>query len=139
MTIPDFHPEPRIYDTVLAEHLAKERQMAFVSGPRQVGKTTSCRGRADYYLDWDNMDDRRLILRGPGAVAEHLGLDRLRAAPPVVVFGELHKHTRWKSFLKGFFDTWERRVRIVVTGSSRLDVFRRGGDSLLGRYHYYRW
>jgi len=138
MTGHNFRLEPRVYDAILAEHLAKERQMAFVSGPRQVGKTTCCRAATDFYLDWDNSDDRRLILRGPGAVAEWLGLEKLHASPPVALFDEIHKHARWKSFLKGFFDTWERRVRIVVTGSSRLDIFRRGGDSLMGRYFLYR-
>jgi len=50
----------------------------------------------------------------------------------------LHKHAKWKSLLKGFFDTYGDRVRLLVTGSSRLDVFRRGGDSLMGRYFLYR-
>jgi predicted AAA+ superfamily ATPase len=79
-----------------------------------------------------------MILRGPSAVADWLELGKLCEAPPVVVFDELHKYPKWKAFLKGFFDTWERKVRIIVTGSSRLDVFRRGGDSLMGRYFLYR-
>jgi uncharacterized protein len=54
------------------------------------------------------------------------------------VFDELHKHVKWKSFLKGFFDVYGERVHLIVTGSSRLDVFRRGGDSLMGRYFLYR-
>lgn len=57
---------------------------------------------------------------------------------PVIVFDELHKHARWKQFLKGFFDTYEDVARVVVTGSARMDVFRRGGDSLMGRYFLYR-
>lgn len=112
--------------------------MAFVSGPRQVGKTTTCRAVADRYLNWDNPDDRRPILRGPAALAETLELDRLRSHPPVVVLDELHKHAKWKGLLKGFFDTYGERVRPIVTGSSRLEVFRRGGDSLMGRYFLYR-
>ena len=59
----------RVYDSVLLEHLGSQRQMAMVSGPRQVGKTTSCRLRADSYLNWDNVDDRALILKGPSVVA----------------------------------------------------------------------
>ena len=60
----------RIYDSLLAEHLAHNRQMAFVSGPRQVGKTTTCRNHADTYANWDNIDDRELILSGPANVVE---------------------------------------------------------------------
>jgi len=112
--------------------------MAFVTGPRQVGKTTTCRGMSAAYLDWDNVDDRRVIARGPAATAERLGLERLREKPPVAVFDELHKFARWKSFLKGFFDSYAASVRLLVTGSSRMDVYRRGGDSLMGRYFLYR-
>lgn len=131
-------PRLRLYDTLLKEHFEHNRQMAFVSGPRQVGKTTTCRLEGTDYLNWDNADDRRLLLRGPAAVAERLGLEELRPQLPIVVFDELHKHARWKAFLKGFFDVYSDRVRIIVTGSSRLDVFRRGGDSLMGRYFLYR-
>jgi uncharacterized protein len=129
---------PRLYTAVLKDHLSRHRQMALVAGPRQVGKTTACRSIGDAYLNWDNADDRRQILRGPAALADRLHLDRLRGQLPVVVFDELHKHSKWKTLLKGFFDTYGDRTRVVVTGSSRLDVFRRGGDSLMGRYLLYR-
>jgi len=129
---------PRLYATLLHDHLLRNRQMALLSGPRQVGKTTVCREAGDLYLNWDNMDDRRILLRGPAALAHRLELDRLRAEPPVAVLDELHKFPKWKVLLKGFFDTYGDRARMVVTGSSRLDVFRRGGDSLMGRYLLYR-
>lgn len=133
-------PRLRLYDTLLKEHFAHNRQMAFVSGPRQVGKTTTCRLEGTDYLDWDNADDRKLLLRGPAAVAERLGVEQLRARarPPIAVLDELHKYARWKRFLKGFFDVYSERIRLIVTGSSRLDIFRRGGDSLMGRYFLYR-
>ena len=129
---------PRLYTKVLIDHLHKYRQMALVSGPRQVGKTTACRSISDMYLNWDNADDRRRMLHGPAALAEALQLDLLRARPPVAVLEDLHKYPKWKTLLKGFLDTYGDRVRLMVTGSSRLDVFRRGGDSLMGRYLLYR-
>jgi predicted AAA+ superfamily ATPase len=129
---------PRFYDALLQDHLARHRQMALVSGPRQVGKTTACRAVADAYLNWDNVDERRLLLKGPAAIATAVGLDRLRARPPVAVIDELHKHSKWKGLLKGLFDTYGDRAKWIVTGSSRLDVFRRGGDSLMGRYLLFR-
>lgn len=129
---------PRLYDAILAGHLAKYRQMAFVAGPRQVGKTTTCRNLGSVYLDWDNRDDKRVILDGPAAVARRLGLEQAGKIPVTAVFDELHKYGRWKDFLKGFFDTYEAKVRVLVTGSSRLDVYRRGGDSLMGRYFLFR-
>lgn len=130
----------RLYESVLAIHLQEHRQMALVAGPRQVGKTTVCAGLtgAAGLLNWDKPEHRACILKGADAVATHFGLERLRQNPPVVGFDELHKFGRWKSFLKGFFDAYGDRARIVVTGSSRLDVFRRGSDSLMGRYFLFR-
>jgi predicted AAA+ superfamily ATPase len=129
---------PRLYDRILGAHIAEHRQMAFVAGPRQVGKTTTCRGLADDYLTWDDRDDRRVIQSGARHVAQHLALTSLRESPKVIALDELHKFGKWKSFLKGFFDLYEKSARILVTGSSRLDVYRRGGDSLMGRYFLYR-
>ncbi len=131
-------PKKRLYDTLLIEHLAKQRQMIFISGPRQVGKTTTCRAHGDAYVNWDNIDDRETILAGPATLIDHFQLNRLSEIPMVVVYDELHKYLRWKQFLKGFFDTYADQLRIIVTGSSRMDIYRRGGDSLMGRYFLYR-
>jgi predicted AAA+ superfamily ATPase len=128
----------RFYDRVLQDHFARHRQMAWLSGPRQVGKTTTCQMEGTDYLNWDNADDRRLILRGPAAVTARLQLGRLQKVRPIVVFDELHKNKKWKAFLKGFFDVYGERTRIIVTGSSKLDIYRRGSDSLMGRYFLYR-
>lgn len=130
----------RIYETALADHLAHERQMVFLTGPRQVGKTTSARMIAGEhrYFTWDRQADRMIMTRGPDAVAADLALSTLRADRTNVVFDELHKYPRWKPFLKGFFDVYGERTRVIVTGSARLGFFRRGGDSLTGRYFLYR-
>jgi predicted AAA+ superfamily ATPase len=124
----------RIYDDVVRGQLAELRQMVFLAGPRQVGKTTVARAAADHYLDWDDPSHRRLLLAGTQAVAEELRLHELRARPVVLALDEFHKHRGWKGWLKGFFDVYGDRCKVVVTGSSRLDVYRRGGDSLMGRY-----
>ncbi|MEM7204504.1 MAG: AAA family ATPase [Planctomycetota bacterium] len=131
---------PRLYQQILTDHLSRHRQMAFVAGPRQVGKTTTCRSssRDARYLDWDDQDHRRLILKGPAAVAAEFGVEQLSEQPTVLVLDELHKYARWKTFLKGLHDRYSDRMQVLVTGSSRLDVYRRGGDSLMGRYLLYR-
>jgi len=129
---------PRIYTAILREHFAKYRQMAFLGGPRQVGKTWVSKLVGDAYFNWDNSADRRQLLRGPSVLAELLGLDALRAQAPIAVLDELHKYRKWKTLLKGFYDTYGERAHLLVTGSSRLDIYRRGGDSLMGRYLLYR-
>lgn len=60
------------------------------------------------------------------------------AVKPIVVFDELHKYRQWKTFLKGFFDKYSKLIQIIVTGSARLDIYKKGGDSLMGRYFLYR-
>ena len=103
-------------------------QRVFVGGPRQVGKTTLARTvlrRADAgaYYSWDNRRDRTAALAG-----------RWPPPPALIVLDELHKHRLWKRWLKGEYDTRGDDYRFLVTGSARLDVYRRGGDSLQGRY-----
>lgn len=129
---------PRIYEQVLAKHLSEHRQMAILTGPRQVGKTTLCRQVDRYYFNWDNHDHRQQILAGPQAIAALCELDRPRAHLPIIVFDELHKFRKWKDYLKGFFDTYEHQCKLLITGSAKLDFFRSGGDSLMGRYFPYR-
>lgn len=131
-------PKPRVYDSILRRHLADYRQMAFLSGPRQVGKTTLARSVATVFFAWDDPEDRLLLLRGGSSLADAAGLSTVADALPVVAFDEIHRHARWKSLLKGFFDKNENRCRIVATGSARMDVYKRGGDSLMGRYFPYR-
>lgn len=133
----------RIYEAIIEEHLAENRQMLFLVGPRQVGKTTTSLEVSEpykhhFYFNWDVQGDRFKIVEGPDAVAAAMQLDLLRKSTPVVVFDELHKYKKWKTFLKGFFDKYSRHVHIIVTGSARLDVYKAGGDSLMGRYFPYR-
>ncbi len=132
------NPIPRLYETILRDHFATCRQMAFLSGPRQVGKTTLAKTFATTFLSWDYPSDRALILRGPAAVAETAGLSGVTGGMPVIAFDEIHHHPRWKNFLKGFFDKHEDACRIIATGSARMNVYKRGGDSMMGRYFPYR-
>ena len=130
----------RTYQSLLADHFAANRQMAFLSGPRQVGKTTLARAALPHaaFFSYDNPSDARTIAAGPDRVAAAADLaDPLRARNGLV-FDELHKFSRWKSFLKGFFDVHGDGLPVIVTGSARLDVYKRGGDSLMGRYFPFR-
>ena len=114
--------------------------MIMLTGPRQVGKTTTARQAVgDHrYMTWDRQTDRMAITKGADAVAQLLDLATVTATRPTVIFDEIHKYAKWKTFLKGFFDVYGEQVRILVTGSARLGFFRRGGDSLMGRYFLYR-
>ncbi len=111
-----------------------ERKMVFVGGPRQVGKTTlglsflqPSTNRNSAYLNWDDSTERPNLLRG--ILPSNKGL---------IVLDEIHKYSRWRNLVKGFYDTRRDEVSFLITGSARLDHYRKGGDSLQGRYHYYR-
>jgi predicted AAA+ superfamily ATPase len=104
-------------------------KMVFLTGPRQVGKTTlatSLPGARRGYLNWDVPEHRQRILA--------------RQMPPgkLWVLDEIHKYRTWRNLLKGLFDGRREGQRILVTGSARLEHYRRGGDSLQGRYHMLR-
>jgi len=114
--------------------------MAFLSGPRQVGKTTLAEMLLPKaaYLNYDKPSDAFAIIDGPDRVAQRIGLENPAQGVGGVIFDELHKFSKWKRFLKGFFDVYGKGVKIAVTGSARLNVYKRGGDSLMGRYFAYR-
>ncbi|MDO8518897.1 MAG: AAA family ATPase [Deltaproteobacteria bacterium] len=111
-----------------------KEKMVFVGGPRQAGKTTLAfrlLGDADEshpaYLNWDSVKSKPLILQG-----------ELPANQKLIVLDEIHKYKGWRNLVKGFYDQYKSTREFLVTGSARLDYYRRGGDSLQGRYHYYR-
>lgn len=134
-------------DRALAHLLEKghfpHRRMAFLTGPRQVGKTTLARTlleqreSADLYRTWDDLQWRREFVRAPYAFLDDYR-PKIAGGRPLVVLDEIHKYPRWKNYLKGLWDTRRERVDLLVTGSGRLDVYQKGGDSLLGRYRQYR-
>jgi len=129
----------RIYESLVADHFSNNQQMAFLSGPRQVGKTTTAKtcGNIRYY-NWDNSDDRGLILQGYNALLRRDDLASMAPAGTRIVLDEIHKFPKWKNFLKGLYDTYGKEYNILITGSSRLTIYKRGSDSLMGRYFNYR-
>lgn len=112
--------------------------MLFIAGPRQSGKTSLARrhlkqeGCSALYYNWDIEKVRRRYREDPDFVAKDAS--RLRMEKPCAVLDEIHKMTRWKNILKGLYDEYHDFINIIVTGSARLDLFRRSGDSLVGRY-----
>lgn len=118
------------------ESLSAEKAMVFLSGPRQCGKTTFARIVAgtcanSFYSNWDIPEHRARLVANPSSFT---ALPRRDSSKPLIVFDEIHKYRSWKSYLKGVFDQWSGEYRFLVTGSGRLDLYQKGGDSLAGRY-----
>jgi predicted AAA+ superfamily ATPase len=120
----------RYLNEVILEDL--KEKMVFVAGPRQVGKTTLTKYIGDNYfntysyINWDYPPDRKQIINF-----------QFRGDTSLLIFDELHKYKQWKNYLKGIYDKYKGIYKILVTGSSRLDIYRKDGDSLRGRYFYH--
>ncbi|MGE3757075.1 MAG: ATP-binding protein [Pseudobdellovibrionaceae bacterium] len=117
----------RLIKKPLIEDLNKK--IVLLSGPRQVGKTTLSKELYSNfeYLNFDSSEDRKIILNQKWDRSKNL-----------VIFDELHKRPKWKSWIKGIYDAEGIRPRLLVTGSARLDVLKKGGDSLAGRHFHFR-
>ncbi len=118
-------------------HINKDvsQKMVFISGPRQCGKTTLAKkiienfesSEIQAYMNWDFGEDRENILK-----------EQFPAGSGILVLDEIHKYSRWRQVVKGLFDKRNHELKILVTGSGKLDYYRHGGDSLQGRYYSYR-
>ena len=133
----------RLYQLLLDQHFQDHTQMAFLTGPRQAGKTTLVKSlkinRAQkYYFNWDISSDQEKILEGNKSVGQHCNLEKLLAKKPFIIFDEIHKYVHWKNFLKGFIDLYKGKANIAVTGSAKLNIYQHNADSLMGRYFLYR-
>lgn len=110
-----------------------QEKIVFLSGPRQVGKTTlalSLLGGEEThpaYFNWDFEKDQRRLLA-----------QEFPSGEPLLVFDEIHKYRRWRNWLKGLYDKTKSKMHYLVTGSARLDLYSRGGDAMTGRYYFYQ-
>ncbi|MDP2074088.1 ATP-binding protein [Hydrogenophaga sp.] len=119
----------RYLDHVVRRDL--QHKMVFLTGPRQVGKTTLSQQLVaelgGQYLNHDVAQDRNLIVN-----------QRWNPRAPLLVLDEIHKMRDWKAWLKGVYDGKPPAQQLLVTGSARLDTFRQGGESLAGRFFGWR-
>ncbi len=116
--------------------IMKYNKMAFISGPRQTGKTTLAKSiLKDFlqgvYFNWDIIEDQKKITNNPYFFQYE---NRDIAKKFLVVYDEIHKYYNWKNYLKGVYDGYSNEFSFIITGSGRLDFFKKGGDSLFGRY-----
>jgi predicted AAA+ superfamily ATPase len=104
-------------------------KIILITGPRQSGKTTLSKMLADDfdYLNFDNPEHRLDLM--------DRSWDRKKS---LIIFDELHKLKKWKAWIKGVYDTEGIPPALVVTGSAKLDTYKKVGDSLAGRFFQFR-
>ncbi|MBS0350276.1 MAG: ATP-binding protein [Proteobacteria bacterium] len=120
----------RVQLSAILEDLHKK--MVILVGPRQSGKTWVAKRLAgeftkSLYLNYDQISDQKVIFEQNWLPSTEL-----------LILDELHKMPFWKNYLKGLYDTKPDSMRVLVTGSARLDIFNHIGDSLAGRYFRHR-
>lgn len=128
--------ESRELYTKIWRELASDKSMIFLSGPRQAGKTTLARMIAasfanSLYFNWDIPGHRTRLIETPTFFED---VERRDATTPLIIFDEIHKYRDWKNYIKGVYDGFHDRFQFLISGSGRLDLYRKGGDSLAGRY-----
>ena len=132
----------RLYYDLIKYHLDNWDQMVFIEGPRQSGKTTLAKRlmlnyKANYYFNHDNLKDREIIISGKDFIKDLGILDVLSDEKPIIVFDEIHKFPNWKNYLKGIYDNYKDKIKIIATGSAKLTLYKKSQDSLMGRYFPY--
>jgi len=125
------------------KYLALDRKkMAFISGPRQVGKTTLSKSFKEefdefIYKNWDESSFRKIWMRSPNSLQIEFSIEKPKLQK-CLVLDEIHKSSLWKQKLKGLYDVLGQELKFLVTGSARLNIFKKGGDSLMGRFVNFR-
>ena len=118
------------------QDLAIDKSMIFLVGPRQAGKTTLAQIISDsftnnLYFNWDIAEHRTNFMQNPIFFEE---IEHKDSSTPLIIFDEIHKYKDWKNYLKGVYDQFHGKYQFLVSGSGRLDLYQKGGDSLAGRY-----
>ena len=129
----------------IAFHSDYGRQMRFIAGPRQSGKTTIARHflltsqSEPLYYNWDNRKVRDAYIKDNHFfVSDVYDIAPATSGKRWLCMDEIHKFPGWKNILKDFFDSFGDELTFIVTGSARLDMMRKSGDSLTGRYFIFR-
>jgi predicted AAA+ superfamily ATPase len=130
---------PRPFYQKIWQELAGEKPMVFMPGPRQTGKTTLAQWIAEgyvnhLYFNWDIPDHRSRLIKNPFFFQE---IERRNGSKPLIILDEIHKYRDWKNYLKGVYDQFKDEFLFLISGSGRLDIYQKGGDSLAGRYYQF--
>ena len=126
----------RTYYKKIWREFDEEKHLVLISGPRQAGKTTlaktiASKEKSSLYFNYDIHSSKAKLHTNPTFFED---VDRKGEALPLIILDEIHKYSDWKNYLKGIYDGYSDEFRFLVTGSGRLDLYQRSGESLAGRF-----
>ncbi len=115
---------------------SSEKEMIFLAGPRQSGKTTLTKTISEnfnnsLYFNWDILSNKKIIIKNPTFFEN---INRTDDSTPLIILDEIHKYKDWKNYLKGVYDEFHLDYKFLISGSGRLNIYQKSGDSLAGRY-----
>ena len=102
--------------------------VVFITGPRQVGKTTileNCESQSRNYVSLDTMEERELARQDPGRFLERykapLLIDEIQYAPQLL------------PYIKAIVDKEKKKGMYWITGSQQFNLMANITESLAGR------
>lgn len=108
-------------------------KMLFVTGPREVGKTSyilnQIKNLGGSYFNWDDLAVRKAYKNDRNFFTKESQLQEF------IVFDEMQKRNKWKNILTNIYDAYKSDYKFIVPGNARFDYLRRRGDGLSGTYH----
>lgn len=125
----------KFVDTLVTRSRSDTMRIQVIVGPRQVGKTTGIQqalaqiAAPSHYASADDVlvsDQKWLLEQWQYALAQGDG--------SLLVIDEIQKVPEWSSVLKGLWDQAPFRLRVVVLGSSALQIQAGLTESLAGRF-----
>lgn len=130
----------RAFVSILTQRLAAESSLIQVLvGPRQVGKTTGVRQllmQGAWPHHYANADD--VLVSDRNWLLEHWQQALLLGDGALLVVDEIQKVTNWPETIKALWDAQPGRLRLLLLGSSALQIQAGVTESLAGRFELLR-
>jgi hypothetical protein len=130
----------RSFVTQLEQRLSEPSpRIQVLVGPRQVGKTTGVRQLLERFPSpshYANADD--LLAADRTWLLQQWQQAQLLGPNSLLVIDEIQKVPNWSETIKGLWDKPGRTVRLVVLGSSSLQLQKGMTESLAGRFELIR-
>ena len=130
----------RPFVSTLALRLAGQKPLIQVlNGPRQVGKTTGVRqlmAQGAWPHHYANADD--VLVSDRQWLLEHWQQALLLGDGALLVIDEIQKVVNWPETIKALWDAQPGRLRLLLLGSSALQIQAGVTESLAGRFELLR-